>query len=124
MSNAMTFVPSGAPIRTPSCGRAPDFELELGVVLGTGPRYAAAEQATAAIAVVVFASDFAARDVQLAEMRSGFGPQKAKHFLSSMSATAVAGPALAPHLDRLTASVPATRRESIPRTLAISCEVR
>jgi 2-keto-4-pentenoate hydratase/2-oxohepta-3-ene-1,7-dioic acid hydratase in catechol pathway len=34
--------------------------------------------------------DFSARDVQIPEMRSGMGPQKAKHFLSSM-ATAVPG---------------------------------
>lgn len=105
MSNALTFVPSGVPIRTPSYSRALDFELELGVVLGSPLRNATVEQAAAAIAAVVVVNDFSARDVQLAEMRSGFGPQKAKHFISSMSATAVAGPALAPHLDGLTASV-------------------
>lgn len=105
MSNALTVVPSGVPIRTPSYSRALDFKLELGVVLGTGLRNATAEQAAAAIAAVVVVNDFSARDVQLAEMRSGLGPQKSKHFLSSMSATAVAGPALAPHLDGLTASV-------------------
>lgn len=38
-------------------------------------------------------------------MRSGFGPQRSKHFTSSMSATAVAGPAVADRLDRLTATV-------------------
>lgn len=105
MSNALTFVPSGVPIRTPSYSRALDFELELGVVLGSPLRNATVEQAAAAIAAVVVVNDFSARDVQLAEMRSGFGPQKAKHFISSMSATAVAGPALARHLDGLTASV-------------------
>lgn len=105
MSNALTIVPSGVPIRTPSYSRALDFELELGVVLGSPLRDATVEQAAAAIAAVVVVNDFSARDVQLAEMRSGFGPQKAKHFISSMSATAVAGPALAPHLDGLTASV-------------------
>ncbi|WP_254358713.1 fumarylacetoacetate hydrolase family protein [Mycolicibacterium peregrinum] len=105
MSNALTFVPSGVPIRTPSYSRALDFELELGVVLGTPLRDATLEQAAAAIAAVVVVNDFSARDVQLAEMRSGFGPQKAKHFISSMSATAVAGSALAARLDGLAASV-------------------
>ncbi|MCG7607886.1 MULTISPECIES: fumarylacetoacetate hydrolase family protein [Mycobacterium] len=105
MSNALTIVPSGVPIRAPSYSRALDFELELGVVLGSPLRNATVEQATAAIAAVVVVNDFSARDVQLAEMRSGFGPQKAKHFLSSMSATAVAGSALAHRLDGLTASV-------------------
>jgi 2-keto-4-pentenoate hydratase/2-oxohepta-3-ene-1,7-dioic acid hydratase in catechol pathway len=30
-------------------------------------------------------NDFSARDVQLEEMRSGFGPQKAKHFATAIS---------------------------------------
>jgi 2-keto-4-pentenoate hydratase/2-oxohepta-3-ene-1,7-dioic acid hydratase in catechol pathway len=115
MSNALTFVPSGVPIRTPSYSRALDFELELGVVLGTGLRDATVEQAAAAIAAVVVVNDFSARDVQLAEMRSGFGPQKAKHFISSMSATAVVGSALARYLDGLTASV-AINGKTLSRT--------
>lgn len=115
MSNALTIVPSGVPIRTPSYSRALDFELELGVVLGSPLRDATVEQAAAAIAAVVVVNDFSARDVQLAEMRSGFGPQKAKHFISSMSATAVAGLALAPHLDGLTASV-TINGETVSRT--------
>jgi len=105
MSNALTIVPSGTPIRFPSYSRALDFELELGVVLGAPLRDATVEQAAAAIAAVVVINDFSARDVQLAEMRSGFGPQRSKHFISSMSATAVAGRTLADRLDRLTATV-------------------
>jgi len=105
MSNALTIVPSGVPIAFPSYSRALDFELELGVVLGAPLRDAPVEQAAAAIAAVVVVNDFSARDVQLAEMRSGFGPQRSKHFTSSMSATAVAGQAVADRLDRLTASV-------------------
>jgi 2-keto-4-pentenoate hydratase/2-oxohepta-3-ene-1,7-dioic acid hydratase in catechol pathway len=105
MSNALTIVPPGVPIAFPSYSRALDFELELGVVLGAALRDATAEQAAAAIAAVVVINDFSARDVQLAEMRSGFGPQRSKHFISSMSATAVAGQAVADRLDRLTASV-------------------
>jgi len=105
MSNALTIVPSGIPVAFPSYSRALDFELELGVVLGAPLRDAAVEQAAAAIAAVVVINDFSARDVQLAEMRSGFGPQRSKHFTSSMSATAVAGEAVADRLDGLTATV-------------------
>ncbi|ORJ52627.1 fumarylacetoacetase [Mycobacterium simiae] len=105
MSNALTIVPSGVPISAPSYSRALDFELELGVVLGNPLRDATVEEAGAAIAAVVVINDFSARDVQLAEMRSGFGPQKSKHFVSSMSATAVAGSAVADRFDRLTATV-------------------
>jgi len=105
MSNALTIVPSGLPIAAPPYTRALDFELEMGVVLGMPLRDATAEQAAAAIAAVVVINDFSARDVQLAEMRSGFGPQRSKHFITSMSATAVAGPAVIDRLDRLTGSV-------------------
>ncbi|GAB2448650.1 fumarylacetoacetate hydrolase family protein [Nocardia tengchongensis] len=105
MSNALTIVPSGIPVAPPVYSRALDFELELGVVLGAPLRDATVEQAAAAIAAVVVINDFSARDIQLPEMRSGFGPQRSKHFVTSMSATAVAGPAVADRLDRLTATV-------------------
>ncbi|MVU77190.1 fumarylacetoacetate hydrolase family protein [Nocardia sp. ET3-3] len=105
MSNALTIVPSGVPIPFPPYSRALDFELELGVVLGAPLENATLEQAAAAIAAVVVVNDFSARDVQWAEMRSGFGPQRSKHFTTSMSATAVAGTAVADRLDRLTATV-------------------
>jgi 2-keto-4-pentenoate hydratase/2-oxohepta-3-ene-1,7-dioic acid hydratase in catechol pathway len=115
MSNALTVVPSEMPIAFPSYSRALDFELELGVVLGAPLRDATAEQAAAAIAAVVVVNDFSARDVQLPEMRSGFGPQRSKHFITSMSAVAVDGRAAADRLDRLTASV-AINGKTISRT--------
>ncbi|MFF3574621.1 fumarylacetoacetate hydrolase family protein [Nocardia jiangxiensis] len=105
MSNALTVVPSGTPVGFPTYSRALDFELELGVVLSVPLRDASVEEAAAAIGAVVVVNDFSARDVQLAEMRSGFGPQRSKHFISSMSATAVSGVAVADRLDRLTATV-------------------
>lgn len=89
----------------PSYSGALDFELELGVVPRPPLRDATVDQAAAAIAAVVVVNDFSARDVQLAEMRSGFGPQRSKHFATSISATAVAGAALADRLDQLTATV-------------------
>ncbi|WP_245718358.1 fumarylacetoacetate hydrolase family protein [Nocardia miyunensis] len=105
MSNALTIVPSGTPVGFPAYSRALDFELELGVVLSAPLRDASVEEAAAAIGAVVVVNDFSARDVQLAEMRSGFGPQRSKHFVSSMSATAVSGAAVADRLDQLTATV-------------------
>ncbi|MEU6559501.1 fumarylacetoacetate hydrolase family protein [Nocardia nova] len=115
MSNALTIVPSGVPVAAPVYSRALDFELELAVVLGAPLRDATVEQAAAAIAAVVVIDDFSARDVQLAEMRSGFGPQRSKHFLTSMSATAAVGPAIIDRLDRLTATV-AINGETVSRT--------
>jgi 2-keto-4-pentenoate hydratase/2-oxohepta-3-ene-1,7-dioic acid hydratase in catechol pathway len=52
--------------------------------------------ASATAAVVVF-NDFSARDVQLAEMASGFGPQKSKHLRSAMSAIVVTADEILPH---------------------------
>ena len=41
-------------------------------------------------------NDFSARDVQLAEMRSGFGPQKAKHFRTTISGVIVSADEILP----------------------------
>ncbi|SHT49827.1 Fumarylacetoacetate (FAA) hydrolase [Mycobacteroides abscessus subsp. abscessus] len=90
MSNALTFVPSGTPVTTPAYAHDVDYELELGFVIGRPLRDATPAEAAAAISGYVVLNDLSARDVQIAEMRSGFGPQKAKHFASSMSDTLVA----------------------------------
>src|SRR4029079_10846452 len=50
-------------------------------------------------------NDFSARDIQRAEMRSGFGPQKSKHFLSSMSATLVTPEDILPRIEALEAAI-------------------
>ncbi|MGD0641310.1 MAG: fumarylacetoacetate hydrolase family protein, partial [Roseiarcus sp.] len=81
MSNHLAFVPSGAPVRGPSYSGALDYELELGFILAQPLFNASAEEATRAIGAFVVLNDFSARDLQFAEMRSGFGPQKSKHFL-------------------------------------------
>lgn len=105
MSNHLTFVPSGTPVKTPSYSKALDYELELGVVLGKPLFNASPKQALEAIGGFVVLNDFSARDVQRAEMESGFGPQKAKHFCSSMSDILVTADDILPHLDTLKASV-------------------
>jgi 2-keto-4-pentenoate hydratase/2-oxohepta-3-ene-1,7-dioic acid hydratase in catechol pathway len=115
MSNALTIVPSNVPIAFPSYSHALDFELELGVVLSTPLHNATIKEAAAAIGAAVVINDFSARDVQLAEMRSGFGPQRSKHFITSMSATAVVGQAVADRLGQLTATV-AVNGNTLSRT--------
>lgn len=87
MGNARTFVPSGTPVRFPRYSTALDWELELGFVLAAPLLDASPADAEAAIGGFVVLNDFSARDVQIPEQDSGFGPQKAKHFLSSLSAT-------------------------------------
>lgn len=96
MGNHLTFAADGDDISVPSYTRALDYELELGFVLAHPLRDADATQAEAAIGGVVVLNDFSARDVQLAEMRSGFGPQKAKHFRSAISSVIVSADEILP----------------------------
>lgn len=103
--NHLTIVASGTPIRIPSYSKALDYELELGWVLGKPLLNANPEQALAAVAGFVVFNDFSARDVQRAEMQSGFGPQKSKHFVSSMSAILVTADEILPRIDALTGKV-------------------
>lgn len=118
MSNHLAFVPSGTPVRGPSYTKALDYELELGFVLARPLFNATPEQALAAIGAFVVLNDFSARDVQRDEMQSGFGPQKSKHFLSSMSETAVTADALLPVVDDLKASIRINGQEIVSTSTA------
>jgi 2-keto-4-pentenoate hydratase/2-oxohepta-3-ene-1,7-dioic acid hydratase in catechol pathway len=105
MSNALTIVPTGAPVSFPSYTTALDFELEVGFVLDKPLLDATAAQAREAIGAFVLLNDFSARDVQRDEMNTGLGPQKSKHFLTSLSDTAVTADEILPRLGELTGSV-------------------
>ncbi|OBB25554.1 fumarylacetoacetase [Mycolicibacterium peregrinum] len=105
MSNAQTFVPTGTAVPVPDYSQALDFELEIGFVLAAPLFNATPDEATEAIGAFVVLNDFSARDVQRPEMLSGFGPQKSKHFASSMSDTAVTADEILPRIDSLTGSV-------------------
>lgn len=103
--NHLTIVASGTPVKIPSYSKALDYELELGWVLSKPLFNATPDQALDAVGGFVVVNDFSARDVQRDEMRSGFGPQKSKHFLSSMSATMARPDLILPRIDALTARV-------------------
>jgi 2-keto-4-pentenoate hydratase/2-oxohepta-3-ene-1,7-dioic acid hydratase in catechol pathway len=105
MSNHLSFVPSGTPVTIPSYSSALDFELEIGFVLAEPLYNASAEQALDAIGAFVVVNDFSARDVQRREMATGLGPQKSKHFASSMSVLAVTADEILPQIDHLSGSV-------------------
>jgi 2-keto-4-pentenoate hydratase/2-oxohepta-3-ene-1,7-dioic acid hydratase in catechol pathway len=105
MSNALTIVPTGTPVSFPSYSTALDFELEVGFVLSKPLLDATAAQARDAIGAFVLLNDFSARDVQRDEMNTGLGPQKSKHFLTSLSDTAVTADEILPRLGELTGSV-------------------
>lgn len=105
MSNHLSFVPSDAPVAVPSYSSALDFELEIGFVLKAPLFDASADEALDAIGAFVVVNDFSARDVQRAEMATGLGPQKSKHFASSMSVHAVTADEILPAIEDLTGSV-------------------
>ncbi|MEV5429497.1 fumarylacetoacetate hydrolase family protein [Streptomyces sp. NPDC052701] len=89
MSNASTFVPSGTTVSAPPYSTAFDYELELAFVLRAPLFNATPEEAVKAIGAFAVLCDFSVRNVQIPEMSSNFGPQKSKHFMSSLSSTAV-----------------------------------
>ncbi|WP_072392306.1 fumarylacetoacetate hydrolase family protein [Hyphomicrobium sp. CS1GBMeth3] len=95
MGNHLAFVSDGDVV-LPSYTRALDYELELGFVLARELYDADPAEAEAAIGGFVVVNDFSARDVQHDEMRSGFGPQKAKHFCNGMSAIMVSADEILP----------------------------
>jgi 2-keto-4-pentenoate hydratase/2-oxohepta-3-ene-1,7-dioic acid hydratase in catechol pathway len=105
MGNHLTFAADGEDVAVPPYSRALDYELELGFVLARPLRDADPDAAERAIGGFVVLNDFSARDVQLAEMRSGFGPQKAKHFRSAMSTDIVSADAILPRWRDLKGSV-------------------
>jgi 2-keto-4-pentenoate hydratase/2-oxohepta-3-ene-1,7-dioic acid hydratase in catechol pathway len=61
-----------------------DYELELGIVIGTPGRNIAPEDAHRHVLGLTVFNDFSARDIQAKEMTGGLGPSKGKHFASAV----------------------------------------
>ncbi len=105
LGNHLSFVTEGDELPWPSYTDALDYELELGFLLAKPLLNATPAEALDAIGGFVVFNDLSARDVQLAEMRSGLGPQKAKHFSSAIGAEIVTADEILDRWDALTASV-------------------
>jgi len=105
LSNHVNMATDGDQMTWPRYCDVLDYELEVGAILAQPLRNATPEQAKAAIGGFVVLNDFSARDVQIDEMKSGFGPQKSKHFGSSISAEVVTADEILPRLERLTGTV-------------------
>ncbi len=103
--NHLNFGGSGNNVVTPEYTNALDYELEIGAILSRPLRDATPEEAKAAIGGYVILNDLSARDVQKDEMECGFGPQKAKHFHSTMSSELLTSRDLNFEADEFTASV-------------------
>jgi 2-keto-4-pentenoate hydratase/2-oxohepta-3-ene-1,7-dioic acid hydratase in catechol pathway len=61
-----------------------DYELELGIVIGTSGRNLTPDDALRHVLGLTVFNDFSARDIQLREMAGGLGPSKGKHFGSAV----------------------------------------
>ena len=103
--NHLNFLAHEQDIPWPSYTDALDYELELGAILAKPLLNACSEEAEKAIGGFVVFNDVSARDVQVDEMHSGFGPQKAKHFISTMSDTLVTSDEVLPNVKSLSGSV-------------------
>ena len=105
LGNHLAFAGDGDAISIPSYTAQIDYELELGFVLKRALFNASPDEAEAAIGGFVVVNDFSARDVQREEMRSGFGPQKSKHFRNAMSGVLVSADEILPRWRNLKGSV-------------------
>jgi 2-keto-4-pentenoate hydratase/2-oxohepta-3-ene-1,7-dioic acid hydratase in catechol pathway len=105
MGNHLNFVTDQHAVTFPSYTQALDYELELGVVIVKHLKNASEKEAMDAIGGFVVFNDFSARDVQLPEMRSGFGPAKAKHFINAISSTVATADEIMPHLYNLSGEI-------------------
>ncbi len=105
MGNHLNFVTDGHAVAFPPYSKTLDYELELGCLIVHPLRDATTKEALAAMGGFAVFNDFSARDVQLAEMRGGLGPAKAKHFINAVSSVVVSADEILPHVDALRAEV-------------------
>ncbi|RYP29845.1 hypothetical protein DL767_006526 [Monosporascus sp. MG133] len=104
-SNHLAFYADRARVHCPKYCEYLDVELELGAVLGKPLFNASPEEATAAIAGFCVFNDFSVRNVQMAEMSCGFGPQHSKSFANSISSAVVSADEILPRINDLTGRV-------------------
>ncbi len=105
MGSHVNFFTEGDELPWPSYTDALDYELELGAVVCRPLEDATPEEALGAIGGFVVVNDLSARDVQIPEMTSGFGPVKAKNFANAMSAELVTADEVLPRVEALDATV-------------------
>jgi fumarylacetoacetate (FAA) hydrolase len=83
-SNPNSLVGDDEVIFAPAGSNELDYELELGVVIGSRVRNIGPAQAWSCVAGFTIINDFSARDIQRAEMAVGLGPAKGKDFASAI----------------------------------------
>ena len=78
--NRLTVIGDGEPVRWPTYSRVLDYELELGIFIGTSGRDIPASAARDHIFGYTVYNDVSARDAQADEMAGMLGPAKGKDF--------------------------------------------
>ena len=105
MGNHLNVVGNNASIEFPPYCTALDYELELAAVLAEPLLNATPQQAEAAIGGFVVLNDISARNMQAAEMQSGFGPVKTKNFINAISPIVVSADEILSRIKQLNAYV-------------------
>ena len=105
MGNHLSIYSDGDTVPWPAYCSALDYELELGIIVCKPLLNATEAEAVEAVGGFVVFNDFSARDCQLAEMNSGFGPVKAKNFANSIGPVVAEVGDIMPRKDRLAVRV-------------------
>ena len=105
LGNHLNFVSEGEGISIPSYTKEIDYELELAAVIVKPLKNATVAEVNEAIGGFVIINDFTARDIQLDEMATGFGPMKSKNFATAMSATVIGKDEIIDSIDALEVKV-------------------
>jgi fumarylacetoacetate (FAA) hydrolase len=83
-SNPNSIVSDNHPVFAPAGSNELDYELELGLVIGTAGRDIEPAHAWRHVAGFTIVNDFSARDLQRGEMTVGLGPAKGKDFATAV----------------------------------------
>jgi len=94
--NPEAVVPPGADVVWPDYDDRPDFELEIGAIVGRHGRNVDADDAEDYIVGYTIFNDFSARDIQMREMEAGLGPAKGKDFANGFGPSLVTADAFDP----------------------------
>ncbi|MEP1554859.1 MAG: fumarylacetoacetate hydrolase family protein [Paraglaciecola sp.] len=105
LGNHLNIVGDKTLISIPEYTRQLDYELEIAAFITKPLKNATPKQAKEAIGGFLILNDFSARDVQLDEIKTGFGPMKTKNFASSLSTLIVSKKKILTEIDKLIAKV-------------------
>lgn len=105
MGNHLNFISNYDSVAIPAYTKELDYELEIGAFITKPLKNASIEEVIDAIGGFVILNDFTARDVQLDEIATGFGPMKAKNFANAISSVVVSKDDLFHQLENLSVKV-------------------